>query len=120
MCPKTEPRHGWQPDHHGPDAGQSSFIAQTAQGTYGTLSLQSNGSWSYSLDNASTNVQSLKQGEVVEDHFNVQAADGTVTTLVINVTGTNDAPVVGTATVNVSEEGLAVSLTATAAPTPQT
>ncbi|HPI61099.1 VCBS domain-containing protein, partial [Zoogloea sp.] len=93
-----------------PDAGQSSFIAQTAQGTYGTLSLQSNGSWSYSLDNASTNVQSLKQGEVVEDHFNVQAADGTVTTLVINVTGTNDAPVVGTATVNVSEEGLAAGI----------
>ncbi|MBK6653636.1 MAG: tandem-95 repeat protein [Zoogloea sp.] len=93
-----------------PDAGQSSFIAQTAQGTYGTLSLQSNGSWSYSLDNASTNVQSLKQGEVVEDHFNVQAADGTVTTLVINVTGTNDEPVVGTATVNVSEEGLAAGI----------
>ena len=37
-------------------------------------------------------------------------AVGTVTTLVINVTGTNDAPVVGTATVSVSEEGLAAGI----------
>ncbi|MBL8454037.1 MAG: VCBS domain-containing protein, partial [Zoogloea sp.] len=89
------------------DAGQSSFVPQTLTGTYGTLTLQSSGNWSYSLNNAATNVQSLKQGEVVQDNFSVHSADGTAKTVTINVTGTNDAPVVGTATVSVSEEGLA-------------
>jgi VCBS repeat-containing protein len=56
------------------DAGQSSFVPQTLSGTYGTLSLQANGTWSYSLDNNATNVQSLKQGEVVQDHFSVTTA----------------------------------------------
>jgi large repetitive protein len=89
------------------DAGQSSFQPQTLTGTYGSLSLLANGNWTYTLNNAASNVQGLKQGEQVVDHINVLTADGTVKDVAITVTGTNDAPVVGNATVNVSEEGLA-------------
>ena len=90
-----------------PDAGQSAFVAATLPGVHGTLTMQANGSWNYSLNNAAGNVQSLKQGEVVQDHFTVHSADGTPKEVVINITGTNDAPVVGVGSVNVSEEGLA-------------
>ncbi|MBT9499568.1 MAG: VCBS domain-containing protein, partial [Zoogloea sp.] len=88
------------------DAGQSSFVPQTITGTYGTLTLQAGGSWSYSLNNADASVQGLKQDQQVVDHINVTTADGTLKEVAITITGTNDVPVVGNATVNVSEEGL--------------
>ena len=89
------------------DAGQSSFVAETVTGTYGSLKLESNGSWVYTLNNSAPNVQGLKQGEQVIERIPVTTADGTVTMVEITVTGTNDAPLVGSASVNVSEEGLA-------------
>ena len=48
------------------DAGQSSVVAQTnAAGKYGTLSIDANGNWTYSLNNSSQVVQDLKPGQVV-------------------------------------------------------
>jgi VCBS repeat-containing protein len=69
-------------------------------GQFGTLTLNADGSYSYVLDNASANVQSLAQGQTVTETFAYQATDGIVTipsTLTISITGTNDAPVVATA-----------------------
>ncbi len=65
-------------------------------GTYGTLTLNADGSYSYVLNNAQVNVQALAQGQVVHDVFNYVASDGiadTASLLDITITGTNDGPV---------------------------
>ena len=66
-------------------------------GTYGTLSLAADGSYSYTLNNAANAVQSLAAGQSMADAFTYAASDGltsTSGTLAIGVAGTNDAPVV--------------------------
>ncbi len=88
------------------DAGQSGFVAKSIGGTYGSLTIDANGNWNYTLNNGAANVQGLKQGQQVVDRINVTTLDGTTREIAITVTGTNDAPVVGTGTATVSEEGL--------------
>jgi len=68
-------------------------------GSYGSLTLLADGSYSYALDNASLAVQSLAAGQIVTETFGYQATDGltnTPSTLTVTITGTNDAPVVAT------------------------
>lgn len=68
-------------------------VAGTFNGTYGTLVLHTDGSYTYTL-NASA--QALAQGENVIDSFNYTVSDGSLTdtgTLRITVVGANDAPV---------------------------
>jgi VCBS repeat-containing protein len=65
-------------------------------GAYGTLTLQADGSYGYSLNNDSLAVQSLAGGTSAIDHFAYAATDGlvaTVSALDITVQGVNDAPV---------------------------
>ncbi|WP_153161663.1 VCBS domain-containing protein [Zoogloea sp. 1C4] len=88
------------------DAGQSGFVAKSIGGTYGSLTIDASGNWTYTLNNGAANVQGLKQGQQVVDRINVTTLDGTTREIAITVTGTNDAPVVGTGTATVSEEGL--------------
>jgi len=68
------------------------------QGTYGLLSVDASGHWSYQLDNGSPAVQRLNNGEVVQEHFHCLAADGTGqridVPIVINVSGRDDAAVI--------------------------
>ena len=88
------------------DANQSSFQAGSQTGTYGTLSLQSNGQWTYTLNNGSTSVQSLRENDQVTETFTVKTADGTTKSVTVTVNGTNDAPVIGgTASGSVTEDG---------------
>ena len=65
-------------------------------GTYGTLQLNANGTYSYTLDNGKAAVQALAAGETATDTFTYTVADGhggsVTTTLTITVTGTNDGP----------------------------
>ena len=65
-------------------------------GTYGTLVLNADGSYSYALDNANPAVQALARNQAVSDTFTytVTDADGdpSTTTLTVTLTGTNDAP----------------------------
>ncbi|NJD34167.1 MAG: retention module-containing protein, partial [Betaproteobacteria bacterium] len=71
----------------------------TYAGTYGTLVLNGDGSYTYSLDNQK--VQSLAEGQQVFDKFNYTDSDSAntsnVATLTVTITGTNDAPVITTA-----------------------
>ncbi len=81
--------------------------AGTFVGTYGTLTLNSDGSYTYALDNASMNVQSLAEGQVVTESFDYQATDGlasTPSTLTVSITGTNDAPIVAADVATVQED----------------
>lgn len=61
-------------------------------GTYGNFNIASNGQWTYTLNNAASNVQSLKVGQSVTDTFTVNTAGGTSQSVTLSVTGSNDAP----------------------------
>ncbi|MDB5694183.1 MAG: hypothetical protein JWO81_3246, partial [Alphaproteobacteria bacterium] len=64
----------------------------TFTGTYGTLTLNANGTYSYTLFASD---QALAQGETVVDSFNYNVSDGTSSdtgTLRITINGVNDAP----------------------------
>ncbi|NHQ88221.1 retention module-containing protein, partial [Iodobacter sp. HSC-16F04] len=77
------------------DAGQSSFQAQTdTNGTYGKFSIGTDGKWTYVLNNAAANVQALAEGETKTETFTVKSADGTTSSVVVTVVGTNDAAVI--------------------------
>ncbi|WP_300177217.1 retention module-containing protein [uncultured Aliivibrio sp.] len=76
----------------------------TGDGSYGHLTLDGNGNWTYVLDNDSLAVQQLNEGEKVTDTFSVTVVDKFGKTVVdengdpvemifkVEVTGTNDAP----------------------------
>ena len=80
---------------NGPDAGQDMFAATDLAGTYGTFSLDEDGSWIYRLDNADPDTDALTAGQTAADSFAVTSADGTAATVTIAVTGANDAAVIG-------------------------
>ena len=69
-------------------------------GTYGKLVLEDNGTWTYTLDNDNPLTDALAQGAYASDIFSYTETDhhgGTsTTTLTIDITGTNDAPVIST------------------------
>ncbi|PPD16087.1 MAG: hypothetical protein CTY25_03695 [Methylobacterium sp.] len=77
-------------------------------GTYGTVTLAANGTYTYVLDNADLDTNALAQGQSVQEIFTytVQDSFGQFSTaqLVITVVGTNDAPVITEATEFVPDE----------------
>ena len=92
------------------DADQNQASFQTgvtgAQGNLGSLTLQTNGSYTYTVANSA--VQFLGVNDMKVDTFTVTAFDGTTKQISFTIHGTNDAPVItsGAAAVVVSEEGL--------------
>ena len=92
----------------------------TFNGAYGVLTLNSDGTYSYSLYTQAQNatayaaVQALAPGDApLTDSFAYTASDGddsANSTLIISIFGSNDAPIVGTSTVATSDEGLALGL----------
>ncbi|WP_150116067.1 VCBS domain-containing protein [Desulfovibrio fairfieldensis] len=91
-----------------------SFTPQTnASGSYGTLSLDANGNYTYVLNNSLPVVQGLGVGESLTDSFTFTVTDnhgGTATnTLTVTINGTNDIPVLAAATVNVAEDSAVTS-----------
>ncbi|MBP9737189.1 MAG: VCBS domain-containing protein, partial [Rhodoferax sp.] len=88
------------------DTGQDHFEVQINKpGTYGTFSVGASGHWTYTADNAQTNVQSLNVGEALTDHLLVLSADGTQHTVSVTIQGTNDAPTLTAQTHAVTEDG---------------
>ncbi|HMC71578.1 MAG TPA: VCBS domain-containing protein, partial [Mycobacteriales bacterium] len=77
------------------------FVPQTnVAGTNGTFSIAANGAWTYTANSAFDN---LNVGQSVSDTFTVASADGTTTTVQVTINGTNDAAVLSSATVALSE-----------------
>jgi VCBS repeat-containing protein len=95
-------------------AGVAGNVGTTINTTYGTIIINANGSYTYTLDNTKTAVQQLDTGESLTDQVTYQMKDKdgdlSSTTLTITINGTNDAPVVGSAIARVSEEGLPLGL----------
>ncbi|GAB1038136.1 MAG: hypothetical protein SLagBPW_08380 [Shewanella algae] len=69
-------------------------------GSYGLLTLNADGSYSYQINSAAQAVQALAQGESLTEVFSylLTDADGdtSIQTLTITITGTNDVPVIST------------------------
>jgi VCBS repeat-containing protein len=80
--------------------GVAGNVGNVVAGTYGTVTIGVNGSYTYTLANASPLVQALEAGQTVSDSFTYRVADGSggsaVATLAITITGTNDAPTMST------------------------
>jgi len=86
------------------DTGDTLVVtnAGSFNGTYGTLTLNGDGSYSYSVTD-----ETLADGEAVSDVFTVNVFDGDATvstTLTFNITGSNDAPVAVDVTGSVNED----------------
>jgi large repetitive protein len=99
-----------------PDANDRviTTVIGDGQGTYGSLYVDSYGSFSYTVDNTSSAVQGLGAGETVEEFFYVQVSDGNggvvSQRLSFDVVGVNDDPTVSGITYNnggvVQEDGV--------------
>ena len=76
--------------------GSGANVGAALAGSYGSLVLNSNGTYTYSLNNANPTVQALGVGESLTETFTYQITAGgqtSSTTLTITINGTNDAPV---------------------------
>lgn len=71
------------------------------KGTYGTLHLKQDGTYTYTLNNNETNVQELWHDATATDSFTIWMQDGNLPqkseTLTINISGTNDRPTISVA-----------------------
>ncbi|CCO46078.1 putative VCBS repeat and Serralysin domain protein [Vibrio nigripulchritudo SOn1] len=80
-------------------------------GTYGSISVDANGVWTYTLNNASDAVQNLAAGQTEQDTFQISVFDGTDTvtkTVTIDVTGSNDTPsITGDTSDSISQDATA-------------
>ena len=78
----------------GGDAGEDKFTAETVTGAYGTLTIDADGAWTYTVDNKLSTIQDLKAGATLTDTLAVTNADTvTAATVTITINGRNDAPV---------------------------
>jgi VCBS repeat-containing protein len=79
----------------GPATGQT---GTAIAGSYGTLILMADGSWTYRLDNADAGTDALAEGETAIETFRYTVRDlggnTSTATLTITISGTNDPPVI--------------------------
>ncbi len=73
-------------------------LGTSGTGVYGTLVLDPDGTWTYSVNNAAAKVQALAAGKTVTENFTIKATDsnGNAATKVVSVTitGAEDLPVI--------------------------
>jgi VCBS repeat-containing protein len=87
---------------------QNGNAVMSAVGTFGSISINSDGSYSYTLDKADSDFIALRGGQTASEAFEYSVSDGAGGTakaaLNIVVTGVNDAPTVSNASGNVTED----------------
>ncbi len=85
------------------DLNESLFVAQAnSVGTFGVFTLDANGNWTYTAASNQTPIQQLAAGAAVTDTFTVTSVDGTASrSVVITITGVNDAPTASPQTIAV-------------------
>ncbi|CAN5231104.1 hypothetical protein BH11PSE2_BH11PSE2_17290 [soil metagenome] len=101
----------------GAGAGLTAVVGATVlAGLYGTLTINPNGTYSYTLDNNDADTQGLAAGASALESFTYQLTDfhglTDLAQLTITVKGTNDAAVVSSASVNRTETNLAADISA--------
>jgi VCBS repeat-containing protein len=79
----------------------ATFVAQTGTaGSYGSFSIDAAGAWTYTASSAH---DEFVAGNNYAESFSVSSADGTTTSVTINIVGSNDAPVASAASVSTGE-----------------
>ncbi|WP_223432466.1 beta strand repeat-containing protein [Pseudomonas sp. GL-B-26] len=79
----------------------ATFVTQTnTAGSYGQFSIGTDGAWSYVADSAHNE---FVAGTTYTDNFSVSSADGTLTSVTVHITGTNDAAVLSADIANLTE-----------------
>ena len=92
--------------------GDANNVGTTVTGTYGSVTINSDGTYSYTLNDATGSpADHLAQGQTATDTFAYTTTDEhgatSSSTLTINITGTNDAPVAIADSNAVTEAGVA-------------
>ena len=84
------------------------FVAQSdVAGSYGIFAIDASGAWTYTAGSAH---DEFVAGQTYTDSFTVQSVDGTATTVTVNILGTNDAAVLSSATVQLTETDAAADI----------
>ena len=92
------------------DTGEAVFTPETITGTYGDLTIDAAGDWTYTADNTQATIQALDSGEFLTDTIQVSSADGTTHNVVMTINGSDDLAVIGgTTTGSVTEDGTLTS-----------
>gem|GEM_PF-3865804 len=98
--------------HFGPEGGPGAAgtVGSPFPGTYGSLTLNSNGSYTYTVDNTNTSVQALRtSGQTLQDVFNYTIQDPgglqDIASFTITIAGANDNPVAVADTAAATEAG---------------
>ena len=94
------------------DTGEAAFSAGTVTGTYGSLTIDADGNWSYEADNTQTAIQGLGDGDNLTDTITVQSVDGTTKDITVTINGINDIAVISGADAASITEDDAATLTA--------
>ena len=87
------------------DAGSAGTVGQALTGTYGQLTLNANGSYTYVANQDAADP--LDVGDIVYDYFNYTVSDGTVSDtalITITIIGINDTPTAVNDTDSVNED----------------
>ncbi|MBY6005350.1 VCBS domain-containing protein, partial [Salipiger bermudensis] len=94
-----------------PDAGEAAFTPVTAgAGSYGSFTLDAQGHWTYTADNAQAAIQALGPNSApLTDTLTVTSVDGTSHVLTVTISGTNDAPGLTATTASATEDGAQVT-----------
>ena len=92
------------------ETGSSGTVGSALTGSYGSLTLNSDGSYTYVIDNDNATVQALRQaGQTLSESFTYSVIDAgglsDTATLTITIDGANDAPVAGDDTGTAIEAG---------------
>ncbi|MEG3756327.1 VCBS domain-containing protein, partial [Psychromonas arctica] len=83
----------------------TTFTAETVSGTYGEVTIDADGNWTYAADNTQAEIQSLDDDESITDTITVMTSDGVEQEIVITINGVDDATVIsGDATGEVTED----------------
>nr|WP_286198125.1 VCBS domain-containing protein [Salinisphaera sp. G21_0] len=89
----------------------NTFLSQNnVSGTNGTFSIDANGNWNYVANSA---FDSLNTGDSVSDTFTVTSIDGTQTSVKVTINGSNDAAVLSSADVSLTETNALLSTSGT-------
>ncbi|MBO9401805.1 VCBS domain-containing protein [Shimia sp. R9_3] len=102
-----------------PDPGEASFDPNIGSQTYqgigynsrlgGHILLQRDGNFIYYIDNRLQVIQQLGAGQTATDTTTIRSLDGTTHEIQITIHGTNDVPVLSTATASATEDGSSVT-----------
>ncbi|QDT11198.1 Ig-like domain-containing protein [Planctomycetes bacterium K23_9] len=99
--------------------GATGSVASSVAGSYGSVQINANGSYTYTLNNTLAAVNALGPGDSLTDTFTYTIDDGTgltdTATLTITIDGTNDAPTVTSTIPNQSDADAETGISVNAA-----